>query len=327
MKLKKEKFGRTAYRISELALSTSNFSRYASQEESIAILDAFREAGGNFIQTSGICPGVNLGDGSLGLPEHSLGRWLKLRRIDRASIIVATRIAFTRPVIGGLATYTDLVRSCTEDSIRRIGCGYLDFLVAEWTDGVAPVAESVTAFEAVIDSGEVRHVLPANFPLAHVLQGIAASRHEPRTIAGLQLDYSLATRLALEGSAARLSADYGLGIIARSPLAGGHLASRRLHSGDVALLRRGGDDRQVAIAADGLWPALSSIARGRQRSPAQVALSWVLEQPQVTSVLVSVTSADQLRELFAATHLKLDPDDFARLDAKPTRHAHVVRMA
>ena len=62
MKLKKNKFGRTAYRVSELCLSTSNFSRYASQEESFAILDAFRETGGNFIQTSGICPGVNLGD-------------------------------------------------------------------------------------------------------------------------------------------------------------------------------------------------------------------------------------------------------------------------
>ena len=73
MKLIKKRFGRTNVRVSELCLSTSNFSRYASQEESFAILDAFRAAGGNFIQTSGICPGVNLGDGLLGMPEEDAG--------------------------------------------------------------------------------------------------------------------------------------------------------------------------------------------------------------------------------------------------------------
>jgi aryl-alcohol dehydrogenase-like predicted oxidoreductase len=156
MKLNKKKFGRTDYRLSELCLSTSNFSRYASHEESFAILDAFRGAGGNFFQTSGICPGVNLGDGFLGVPEEVLGRWLTLRCVDRGTIVIATRIAFTRPVIGGLGTYTELIRQCAEDSIRRIGCDYLDLLVVEWTDGIAPVADSMTAFEAVIASGKVR---------------------------------------------------------------------------------------------------------------------------------------------------------------------------
>ena len=324
MILKKEKFGRTDYRISELGLSTSNFSRYASQAESFAILDSFREAGGNFIQTSGICPGVNLGDGSLGMPEELLGRWLKLRRVDRASVIIATRIALTRPVIGGLVTYTELIRHCAEDSIRRIGCGYLDFLVVEWTDAIAPVAESMAAFAALIATGEVRYIVPANFPISQVLEGFAATRNESRTVAGLQLDYSLATRLALEGGGARISADHGLGIIARSPLAGGYLASRRPRAGLGALRHHGASERHVATAAEGLWPALSLIARRRHRSPAQVALSWVLAHPQITSVLVSVSSVDQLRELFAATRLKLDRDDMTRLGTTSRRRGRTV---
>ncbi len=324
MKLNKEKLGRTDRRVSELSLSTSNFSRYASQEESFAILDAFREAGGNFIQTSGISPGGNLGDGFLGMPEELLGRWLKLRRVDRASIIIATRIAFSRPVIGGLATYTDLIRHCAEDSIRRIGCGYIDLLVVEWTDGIAPVAESMVAFEAVISSGVVRHIVPANFPHAQVLEAFAATRHESGTVAGLQLDYSLATRLAFEGGAAKLAADHGLGVVARSPLAGGHLAGRRLSTELGALRHRGANDRHAAIAAEGLWPALSMIARGHHHAPAQVALSWVLAHPQITSVLVSVSSVDQLRELLAATRLKLDEDDIARLGTAALRRAPSV---
>src|SRR3954467_7277976 len=170
MKLIKKRFGRADYRVSELCLSTSNFSRYAGQEESFAILDTFREAGGNFLQTSGICPGVNLGDGFLGMPEELLGRWLKLRRIDRGNVVIATRVALTRPVIGGLPSYTELIRQCAAESIRRLGCGYLDFLVVEWTDAIAPVAESMTAFEAVVASAEVRHIVPANFATRHVLE-------------------------------------------------------------------------------------------------------------------------------------------------------------
>lgn len=321
MKLNKGKFGRTDYRLSELCLSTSNFSRYASHAESFAILDAFREASGNFIQTSGICPGVNLGDGFLGMPEELLGRWLKLRRVDRASIFIATRIAFTRPVIGGLGTYTDLIRQCAEDSIRRIGCRYLDFLVVEWTDGIAPMAESMTAFEAVIGSGQVRHIVPANFPLSSVLESLAASRREPRAIAGLQVDYSLAKRLAFEAGTAKLSADHGLGVVARSPLACGHLASRRVSLGVGTLRRRGASARHAAIAADGIWPGLGSVARNHRRSPAQVALSWVLAHPQINSVLVSVSSVNQLRELLAATRLRLSDDDLARLARTPVRPA------
>jgi len=324
MKLKKEKFGRTDYRVSRLCLSTSNFSRYTSQEESLAILDSFREAGGNFVQTSGICPGVNLGDGFLGMPEEVLGRWLKLRRVERASIIIATRIAFTRPVIGGLVTYTELVRQCAQDSIRRMGCDYLDFLVVEWTDDIAPVAESIAVFEAVVASGEARHVVPANFLTTRVIEALAASRGEPRTIAGLQLDYSLATRLAFEGGVAKVSADYGLAVIARAPLAGGHLASRRLSRGIGVLRHRGTGDRHAAIAADGIWPALSSIALARRRSPAQVALSWVLAHPHITSVLVSVSSVDQVHELLAATRLQLSGEDMTRLGRHPVRRTRAA---
>ena len=327
MKLKKEKFGRTDYRVSELCLSTSNFSRYASQEESFAILDSFREAGGNFIQTSGICPGVNLGDGFLGLPEELLGRWLKLRRIHRADVIIATRIALTRPIIGGLATYTELVRRCAADSIRRIDCGYLDFLVVEWTDAIAPVAESMAAFEAIISSAEVRAIVPANFPLSRVVEGFGATRHNAPTLAGLQFDHSLATRVPVESGAAKLVADHGLGMIARSPLAGGHLASRHLAIGQGGLRPRGASDRHAAIAADGIWPVLSSVARGLRSSPAQVALSWVLAHPQITSVLVSVSSAEQLHELLAATRLSLGRNEIDRLGRTSLRPPRPVLVS
>lgn len=319
MKLKKEKFGQTEYRISELCLSTSNFARYADREESFAMLDAFRDAGGNFVQTSGICPGVNLGDGLLGMPEEVLGRWLEQRRVPRENIVVATRIALTRPVVGGLQTYAELIRRCAGDSIRRIGCGYLDFLVVEWTDAIAPVSETIAAFETVVASGDIRHVVPANFPSWRVLESLGSARSEPRTLAGLELDYSLAVRSAFEAGAAKICADHGLGVIARAPLAGGYLASRRFTDSMGALRPRGLTDRHAAMAAEGIWPVLAATARARRRSPAQVALAWVLTHAQITSALVSVRSANQLRELLGAARLELTIGEIDRLGGRAAR--------
>ena len=315
MTLKKQKFGRTHLRVSELCLGTSNFARYADQEESFAILDAFREAGGNFFQTSGICPGVSLGDGFLGMPEELLGRWLRDRKVNRGSFAIATRLALTRPIIGGLETYTDLIRGCVEDSVRRVGCGFLDFLVVEWTDAILPLPERVAAFEAIVSSGEVRHIVPANFPSYHVLEALAASRREPGVFAGLQLDYSLAVRSKFEAIAERICVDRGLAAIARSPLAGGHLANRSLTSSGGAL--NAGRGRHTAMTTDGLWPVLSAIARSQRVSFAQVALAWVLAHPQITSVLISVSSVDQLRELFGATRLSLTEIEINRLGGGP----------
>lgn len=326
MKLRKKRLGRTDYRVSQLCLSTSNFSRYASREESWAILESFREAGGNFIQTSGICPGVNLGDGFLGMPEEVLGAWLKLRRIERSSMVIATRIAFTRPVIGGLPTYIDLVRRCVGDSIRRIGCGYLDLLVVEWTDGIAPVVESMAAFEAVVASGEVRAVVPANFRSADVREALAASRRVPGTIAGIQFDYSLAARSGFESGIAKLSGDHQLALIARAPLAAGRLAGNQL-STVVGGLGQYTDTPDSAAAANAIWPALFAIAQKRHQASAQLALSWVLMQPQVTSVLVSVRSTDQLSELLAATRFELSGEELARLDRLPVRPARAAIAA
>lgn len=322
MKLTKKRFGRTHYRVSELCLSTSNFSRYAGQEESFAILDAFREAGGNFIQTSGMCPGVNLGDGFLGMPEELLGRWLKLRRVERESVVIATRIALTRPVIGGLATYTDLIRHCADDSIRRIGCGYLDFLAVEWTDDISPIAETIAALEAVIGSGQVRAVVPANFSVENVRTSFATTRLNAAPIAGVQVDYSLAVRASFEGAMAKLSADHDLGVVGRSPLAGGYLASINLPSGLGALRRRDVRDRHAALAAAHLWPELTALARAHGGSHAQVALSWVLAHPRIASVLVSVSSVSQFRELLAATRLRLCREELARLEFTPALRGH-----
>ena len=307
MRLKKCPFGRTGLRVSELCLGTSNFARFVDRRKSFAILDAFRAAGGNFFQTTGLCPGASLDDSFLGLPEELLGRWLRDRKVNRGSVIIATRIALARPVIGGIATYTELIRGCAQDSIRRIGCGFLDFLVVEWTNAIVPVDESVAALRAVIASGEIRYIVPANFPTQHAREALTAFTVAPRLFAGLQFDYSRANRTRFEGDAEALCVDGGLGMVARSPFAGGALVRRPLTSIFGALRCRPASERPTAIIARTLWPILTGTARSSRSSPAKVALAWVLAHPQITAVIVNVRSVSQLRELIKQYDPPLPP--------------------
>lgn len=312
MKLNSRRFGQTGLNVSTLCLGTSNFARYANQEESFAILDLFRGAGGNFVQTSGICPGINLGDGLLGLPEKILGRWLSDRHIPRSQFVIATRLALIRPVIGGFDGFVQFIKGCVEDSVRRIGCDYLDFLVVEWTDAISPVTESMAAFEKVISTGLVRSIVPANFPAWSVCEALNVSRSDPAAIAALQIDYSLVVRAPLEVEVTKYLADYNLAVVTRSPLAGGYLADE---TNAVLLRQRGQADRGTADAAANFWPTLSAIAHSHRCAPAQVSLAWVLTQSRLTSVLISVRSTAQLIALIAATRLQLKADDIVRLSS------------
>lgn len=312
MKMNTRRLGPTTLTISRLCLGTSNFARYANQNESFGILDVFREAGGNFVQTSGICPGINLGDGFLGLPEEVLGRWLHQRQIRRDEMVIATRVALTRPIIGRLEAFERLIRQCAADSIRRIGCGYLDLLVVECTRAVVPLSECVPALEAVAGMETVRHVVPANFPPWLLQETLRHSRSEPRVFAGVQVDYSMLTRDPFQDCVIQACTRYELGVIARSPLAGGYLADRCLAHG-IGVLRDHRRDDRLAAAAEEVWPHLAQMARVLGRSPAQVAIAWVLAHPQIDSVLVSVRSTEQLRELIGGTDFTLPEADVARL--------------
>jgi aryl-alcohol dehydrogenase-like predicted oxidoreductase len=323
--MKTHRFGRTDLIVSELCLGTSNFARCSNQEETFAILDAFRAAGGNMIQTSGLCPGANLGDGLLGLPEEFLGRWLAARAIPRREVVIATRIALARPIVGGQRTFTELVQNCVQDSLRRIGTDYLDLLVIEWTEAVLPLGDSVVAVDAVVRAGTARHVVVAHFPIGHLAAALP-QRPPLHAVAGVQLDYSLIYRSLFEGSVAKLCRDYDLGFIARSPLAGGHLVAWPAPS--LGSFRgRSPDDASTAAAAHAMWPVLSAVATAQGCSPAQVALAWVLAQPAVTSALISVRLLDQLRGLIAATKTSLTPEEAQRLEVSAQRQLRDPRGA
>ncbi len=309
--MKTRQFGSTDIRVSELCLGTSTFARYADRDDTFAILDSFRAAEGNFFQTSGICPGASLGDGFLGLPEEFLGRWLTARSVRRSDVVIATRMAYARPLIGGDRAYGNLVRSCVCDSLRRIGTDHVDFLVLEWTDAMLPIDESIASAEAIVRAGYARAILLAPFSTAQLAM-LRQQRHP--TIAGIQLDHSLACRSLFEPEAARVCAAGDLGFMARSPLAGGLLVSRTASASTAPGWHRS-DEPSVRAKARLLRPVLRGIARAHGVTPARIALAWVRGRSGITSVLISVRSPTHLRELLRAPSLRLPARSWNRLTA------------
>lgn len=274
------------------------------------MLDAFRAAGGNLVQTSGQCPGAGLGDGLLGLPEEFLGRWMKARAVPRAELVIGTRIGVARPVVGGANAFRQAISDCVRDSLRRMGVAHLDLLLVEWTGDLLPIEESMDGLDALVRRGVVRHVVGAHFPSEHLA---AACRWRAAALDGVQVDYSLIYRARFERDAAELCATHGLGFIARSPLAGGYLVSRpprRFGSFPCRTL----DDPATALAAESVWPVLSLVAQVYGCTPSQIALAWVLAQPSVNSVLISARDLWQLRELIDAASLPLSSESRSRLE-------------
>lgn len=316
--MKTRQLGSTGIEVSELCLGTSTFARFAGQEETFVMLDTFRGAGGNFIQTSGLCPGAGFGDGFLGLPEEFLGRWLGARQVPRREVVIATRIGLARPLLGGARAYGDLMQACVRDSLRRIGTDHLDFLVIEWSEALLPIGESMESAEAIVRDGWARHVVLAHFPA----EQLGAVQLKPGMLAGIELDYSLVYRALFEGPPSGFCREHGLAFIARSPLAGGHLVS--WPAPDLGSFRwRSAADPFIATCAHAVWPALRRVAARHDSLPAQIAVAWVLAQPAVTSALVSVRSLPQLHELLAATSLHLSRDECEWLESASSLHLRI----
>jgi len=308
--IKQRTFGRTGLRLSELCLGTLNFGWKIDENQSLAVLDRYHEAGGNFIQSTGHATESALAAASTRLSEEIVGRWLQSRRIVRDSMVLGTRIRVRRPDDSPGALAKSLMQKCRE-STDRLQAGQLDIVVIEWNDGMLPVSETLAAFDQLVRGGFARYIVAANFPGWRVADtlGRAYERSQPRMEA-LQADYSLVTRARFEPEVMTMCREHRLGFFACSPLAGGFLArsyDRSSLRGDW-IQRHFGTDYNRAVLS-----AVSEVARRNGTSVPQAALSWVLANPQVTSAVIGVQSRAQLDDLLGTQVGRLGLADYAGL--------------
>ena len=160
--------------VSELCLGTHSFGWKTSPETSYALLDAYREAGGNFIQASAVCPDFPMSSDWSGLPETHVGQWMNDRAVRRSDLVIATRLTLCRPV-SDVRSVSRLIRAACEGSLRRFGVAHLDLLFLEWSDGLLPIDEIFAAVGMLVREGMLRYGAVSGFPSWRVADVIGLS--------------------------------------------------------------------------------------------------------------------------------------------------------
>ncbi|HZB62984.1 MAG TPA: aldo/keto reductase [Microvirga sp.] len=309
----KRRLGHSDLMVSPLCLGTNVFGWTVDEATSFTLLDAFVEAGLNFIDTADVYSTWVSGNKG-GESETIIGRWLQSRG-HRDRVVIATKVGSEMgPGMKGLSKA--YIRSAVEASLKRLQTDYIDLYQSHRDDPDTPQQETLEAYAELIRAGKVRAIGASNFSAARLKEALdlSASRGLPR-YESLQPKYNLSDRAEYESDLEPLCREQGVGVIPYYGLASGFLTGKYRSEEDFEKSVRGGrmatylDDRGKRILA-----ALDWVAAHKGATPAQVALAWLMARPGLTAPIASATSLDQMRDLTAATRLRLDRDDIDRLD-------------
>jgi len=208
--------------VSPLCLGGNPFGWTADEQTSFAVLDAYAEAGGNFIDTADRYT-FHLPGNRGGESETIIGRWLRSRGC-RDRMVIATKVG-ALPGLDNLAPRT--IRRAVEDSLRRLGTDHIDLYFAHVDDPGTPLAETLAAFDALVRAGTVRHVAASNFTADRLAESLETSAREGlAAYVALQAEYNLVQREGYERGLAPTVAGAGLVCLPYVALARGFLTGK-----------------------------------------------------------------------------------------------------
>ena len=303
-------FGTTDLRVTNLCLGTMQFGWTADNAASIEVMDAYVEAGGNFIDTADIYSRWATGNPG-GVSEEIIGAWMKARK-NRNSLTIATKVR--GPIWDG-ADGEGLGRAhitrAVEDSLRRLHVETIDLYQTHWPDDKVPQAETFAVFGELIAAGKVRYVGVSNYRTSQLEEAI---RLAPRLVS-LQPHYNLVWREEYESKKMQFCEANGIAVIPYSPLEGGFLTGKyKRGQAPPKTPRSYGAKKFMTDDGFSVIDALSEIASAKKVSVSAVALGWLLHRPAVTAPIIGANSPAQLADLLPASDLKLNDDDMSRLE-------------
>ena len=295
------------------------FGLQCDEPASVAILERAAAGGITFLDTADVYP-VGGTFETVGHTEEILGRWLRGRRAD---FVVATKCAgamSAKPWDRGASRKHIL--DAIEGSLRRLGTDYVDLYQIHHPDPQTPMEETLRALDDVVRAGKARYVGCSNYHAYQVAR--ALGRSEATGVArfdSMQPRYNLLFR-QIERELLPLCQEEGVGVIPYNPMAGGFLSGKhRRDAGPTAGTRftlgtaarryqeRYWREREFASVEE-----LRPLAAAAGMSMAQMAVTWVLAHPAITSAIIGASRAEQLDDMFAAADKEIPPDLKARLD-------------
>lgn len=304
------RIGSTTLDVFPICLGGNVFGWTADERQSFAVLDAYAESGGNFVDTADVYAAWAPGNAG-GESETILGRWMAARG-NRDRIVVATKV-------GKLAGLTGLsagtIRAAAEASLRRLGTDRIDLYYAHADDRATPLEETLGAFDALVREGKARYVAASNYAADRLEEALEVSRARGLSrFVALQPHYNLVHRTEYEGPLASVCEREGLACFPYYSLASGFLAGKYRPGGAVAGVRAGAASKYLDARGARVLEALDAIAANRGTTVAAVALAWLLSRPAVVAPIASARTPVQLAELLPAATLALTPEEGQMLE-------------
>ena len=291
-----------------LCLGGNVFGWSADEKESFAVLDAYIEAGGNFIDTADVYSEWKDGNAG-GESETIIGKWMKARG-NRSEMVIATKVSMlsTRP---GLSASN--IKAAVDDSLRRLQGDYIDLYYSHRWDEKVEQAETLATYGELIASGKVRYIGASNFSGAQLRESFALSEANgyPAYIA-LQNNYNLVHRSEFESDVAPVVNECGISAIPYFGLARGFLTGKYRQGASVESVRAGGVTDFLTPQGFAIVDALEEIARSRCTSIAAVALGWIRANTAVSTPIASARTVEQLKEIMPV--VSLDASEKSQLD-------------
>lgn len=303
--------GHSGVQVSAICLGTMRFGTRTDEATSFAILDAYMDAGGSFIDTANVYAVWEPG-GKGGESESLLGRWFKARG-NRGKCFVASKLG-SRLQPGGLGLRASQIETECDASLRRMGIDSIDLYYAHFDDPVTPYEETFAAFDRLIKAGKVRYLGASN----HRAWRLEAARTfcEQRGLPSyccVQQRFSylqpvvgatFGVQVAANEDLQTYTTARGMRLIAYSPLLGGAYSGRPDRP-VTSQYNTPHNEHRMATA--------HSAAKRLGVTPSQLVLSWMLHLENPVLPIIGNSSVAQLRENLAALDLRLTPQDMEEL--------------
>jgi aryl-alcohol dehydrogenase-like predicted oxidoreductase len=309
------KLGRTGLKVSSLCLGTMQWGWTADEKTAFAIMDAFVDSGGNFLDTADFysrwLPGHTGGES-----EDIIGHWMKERH-NRSSIILATKVRHPMgpdPNDQGLSRKHIL--EAIDASLRRLNTDYIDLYLMHAFDAETPIDETLRTLDDLQRTGKVRYVGVSNYPAWRLVEALWNSDvHHTVRFDLLEPHYNLVHREEFERDLKTICEQYQIGVIPYSPLANGFLTGKYSRNETPESARAGSVLKRYNN--DATWLTLEVVQRIANEignTPSAVSLAWLLTQTVITAPIVGANSVAQLQQNFAALDVTLSSAQLAQLN-------------
>lgn len=303
--------GKSGLAVSELCLGTMTFGKATEEKDSIEMIHRFLDAGGNFLDTADVYVE--------GRSEEIVGKAIKDRRSE---VILATKVRMkVGPHPNDLGYSRKRIMDGVEASLRRLQTDYIDLYQLHVWDHLTPIEETLRTLDDLITVGKVRYIGCSNFLAWQLMKSLSYSDfNRYARFISIQPQYSLVNR-EMDREVMSLCLEENVGVIPWGPLGGGFLTGK-YSRGEVPTEGR----LKVPTGSESSWEVkgteanfkildtVREIAEETQKTPAQVALNWLIHQQGVTSPIFGARTLAQFEENMGSVGWKLTAEQWERLD-------------